>query len=74
MPRLFDVIRNKDHSGISGTGKVATGVVFDNGWLVCQWICRPGKETLETHMSLDCFLEIHGHNGSTEVKFINGSD
>ena len=72
IPRIFKVIRSKDHSGISGTGLVAQGVEFHTGQVVIMWCCKEGKETIEIHPSLSVFLEIHGHGSSTEVIFING--
>lgn len=75
MPRLFNVIRIKDISGVSGCGKVAVGVEFDTRQVVVNWICRKGKETLEIHKDIDCFIEIHGHNGATKIEYIeNGKN
>lgn len=36
--KLFHMIRNKDESGVSGTGKVLQGVVFDDGVTVVKWL------------------------------------
>ena len=37
MSKLFQLKRNIDNSGISGTGIVAEGVVFPNGKVVVCW-------------------------------------
>ena len=37
LPRTFHIIRHKDESAISGTGKVLNGVVFPDGLCVIRW-------------------------------------
>lgn len=69
MPKLFEVIRTEDCSGVSGCGKVADGVQFDNGQVIIQWTCRKSNQSLEVHHSVDGFIEIHGHNGKTTIKW-----
>ena len=34
----FDLIRNTDESGVSGTGKVLEGVIFTDGTCVVRWV------------------------------------
>ena len=65
--RSFDLVRDEDVTGISGTGRVAEGVVFTDGSAVLRWLTAhrsttvfPSLETLET---------IHGHGGKTRVAF-----
>jgi hypothetical protein len=36
--RLFRLERTEDASGVSGIGKVAEGVVFDDGTVVLRWL------------------------------------
>lgn len=65
--RTFSLIRNEDIHGISGTGRVAQGVEFDDGTCVLNWTT--------THQSTGIYpniaeLEaIHGHEGRTVVVF-----
>ena len=41
-PKTFHMIRKKDESGISGTGKILNGVVFPDGICVVRW-CSTNK-------------------------------
>jgi hypothetical protein len=36
--RAFEMIRNNDESGISGTGRVLEGAIFDNARVVTYWV------------------------------------
>lgn len=65
--RRFSLQRDTDATGISGTGKVAEGVVFSNGWVALTWLTAhtsvvfyPGIEHVEA---------IHGHGGLTRIIF-----
>lgn len=66
-PRRFHLLRERDVNGISGTGRVATGVVWPNGWVSLAW----GTETpsLGFYESIEIALAIHGHDGATEIIF-----
>ncbi len=35
--KQFHLVRTEDESGVSGTGYVAEGVIFSNGWCVLRW-------------------------------------
>ena len=63
--RRFELHRDEDESGISGTGVVAEGVVFRTGWVAMAWLTKfksaviyPDMATLES---------VHGHGGKTRV-------
>lgn len=60
----FWLYRWKDGSGISGTGIVAEGVVFEGGQVAMRW-AKSGSLGIYAH--LDQVREIHGHGGDTEV-------
>lgn len=64
--RTFELHRNHDVSGISGTGVVAEGVEFSDGTVVLRWI--PGEhQSTVVWPSLDAVEAIHGHGGATEI-------
>ena len=63
----FYLLRHDDQSGISGTGIVAIGCQFPNGRIVMQWCSY--RTSLEICDSLDNLIEIHGHNGKSEIVF-----
>lgn len=60
----FWLYRWKDATGISGTGIVAEGVVFEGGQVAMRWT-KTGS--LGIYADLQQVREIHGHDGDTEV-------
>jgi hypothetical protein len=69
-PRRFVLRRNVDVSGISGTGDVAEGVEWSDGTVALRW---RGKwaTTVVWDYGLDALLAVHGHNGSTAVRWLD---
>ncbi len=68
MLRQFILVRQKDLTGTSGTGVVAEGVVFEDGQAVLKWLRKP--YSLGVYPSLKNLLDVHGHEGNTQVRFI----
>ncbi len=68
MLRHFILVRKKDLTGTSGTGIVAEGVVFEDGQAVLKWLRKP--YSLGVYPSLKNLLDVHGHEGNTQVRFI----
>ncbi len=72
LPRRFLLQRIQDHSGVSGTGHVADGVVWPDGTVALRW--RGVHHSVAVY---DCYADleaIHGHNGSTHIVWIDGED
>ena len=67
--RRFFLKRLKDVSGVSGVGNVAEGVVWDDGTVAVRWLSA--KPTTELLNSVDDLLAIHGHEGSTEIEYVD---
>ena len=63
--KIFHLQRNKDASGVSGTGIVADGVIFSDGVCVLHWLTD--ESSIGIYKSLASLIAIHGHNGSTTV-------
>lgn len=63
--KTFYLLRHEDMSGLSGTGVVAVGAIFPNGRIVFQWTTY--RSSMEIYDSVDNLVEIHGHNGKTEI-------
>lgn len=63
--RLFELQRDSDASGISGTGRVAQGVIFDNGWCALVWLTE--HTSVAFYTSIAEVVAIHGHGGKTRV-------
>ena len=65
--RLFHLERTEDASGVSGTGTVAEGVVFDDGRVVLRWL-TPVKSTV-VFESISDVESVHGHQGKTTIVY-----
>lgn len=70
--KLFYMLRHEDAGGISGTGVVAVGCVFPNGRIVFQWVTY--RTSMEFYDTMDNLIEVHGHEGKTEIIFGCPSD
>lgn len=78
--RRFELVRTEDASGISGTGVVAVGVEFPDGAVAMQWLNdrnngvqteRNGLALYPSRSGIEDTLEVHGHSGGTEVRFLD---
>lgn len=69
IPRLFRLVRHHDITGVSGTGMVAWGVQFPNGKVVLVW--NTDTPAVAVWDSLEAMLEVHGHQGSTVVEWLD---
>ena len=65
--RLFHLERIEDASGVSGIGKVAEGVVFDDGSVVLRWLTAV-KSTVFFQNITDV-ESVHGHQGKTTIVY-----
>lgn len=72
MAELFDLIRDEDATGISGTGHVAWGVRFPDGVCVLRW-CSEFRSTA-VYASMEELVAIHGHDGKTRVEWWHFGD
>ena len=66
--KLFYLQRDKDLSGVSGTGRVADGVEFANG--MCALSFHSEYPHCNVYANMRALLEVHGHEGATRVIFI----
>ena len=67
--RRFNVVRERDISGVSGVGNVAEGVLFTDGKVAMRWLTEHATTTFFD--SLEDLILIHGHEGATRVEFID---
>lgn len=67
--RRFVLERSEDVSGTSGTGTVAEGVQFSNGYVALTWLSH--MLTLAHYHSVQVMLQIHGHQGRTTIRWID---
>jgi hypothetical protein len=69
--KVFEMIRNFDESGISGTGKVLEGAIFGNGATVVYWTASEFN-SFGIYKNFYEFYQIHvkGHpKNNTEIIF-----
>jgi hypothetical protein len=65
--KQFHLARAQDISGVSGTGHIAEGVVFSNGWCVLRWMSgHPGLEYFQSIADLEA---VHGLAGKLKSCF-----
>jgi hypothetical protein len=57
--RRFVMHRERDVSGVSGTGCVLEGVLFSTGVVVVHWLTPPPRGSISVFDSIDQFLSIH---------------
>lgn len=67
--KRFYLKRTRDSSGVSGTGRVAEGVEFKNGWCALIWLSE--LSSLAIYPSMGTLMRIHGHHGDTESIWID---
>ncbi|MBF6072709.1 hypothetical protein [Nocardia farcinica] len=63
--RFFQLHRDRDVTGYSGTGVVADGVIWPDGAVSMRWR-GPVRTTVEAACLAD-IQTIHGHDGATRV-------
>lgn len=65
--REFELYREVDVTGVSGTGVVADGVEFANGIVVMQW--HGEHPSVAVWPSIEQVIATHGHEGKTVVRW-----
>lgn len=67
--RRFQLVRDVDISGISGTGLVAEGVIATDGTVAIRWLgVRPSWVIWH---NVEDPEYIHGHGGATRFVFLD---
>lgn len=69
--RTFEFQRDRDVSGVSGTGVVAEGAVFDDGVTVVHW--RGEHRSTVVWPSPEAAIAVHGHDGATRLVWTEGA-
>jgi len=68
--RRFVLVRHRDVTGVSGTGRVAEGVCFSSGRVAMQWTTN-GIHAIVVHRNVDEMLAVHGHHGATTIQWLD---
>ena len=66
--KVFYLNRLEDESGISGTGRVAQGFIFDNGKVALTWLSEHPSVTI--YDNIGEVRAIHSHDGKTEIEMV----
>jgi len=69
--RKFVLERIEDVTGISGTGIVAEGIEFSDGVVCLHWTSDWPSSVVHYDRGMESVYHVHGHNGSTKVKFLD---
>ena len=68
--KIFYLKRVEDESGVSGTGRIAQGAIFDNGKVALTWLSEHPSVTI-----YDSIGEVHpGHVPGTSRARPQGQD
>lgn len=57
--KVFELIRKHDVTGVSGSGKVLQGIVFDSGVCVVHWLKPVPGESVSVFKTFNVFKKIH---------------
>lgn len=63
----FELHRDEDETGVSGTGVVAEGMKFQDGTCVLRWLTEHRSTTV--FGSIEDLEKIHGHGGKTRIVY-----
>jgi hypothetical protein len=66
--KIFYLNRLEDESGVSGTGRVAQGFIFDNGKVALTWLSEHPSVTI--YDNIGEVHAIHSHDGKTEIEML----
>jgi len=69
--RAFQLHRATDVTGVSGTGIVAEGVEFTDGTVALRWIGKNPTSVVFHDHGIESVRTIHGHDGLTDVRFVD---
>jgi hypothetical protein len=75
MTRRFELIRHTDITGASGTGRVAVGVLFEDGVAVTHWLTEHSSTVVwhggHENSAITAIQKIHTHGGHSEIRWLD---
>lgn len=69
--RRFELHRNEDVSGVSGTGVVAWGVEFPDGTVALRWNTDWPTSVVFHDRGVEAVEHVHGHSGATRIVWLD---
>ena len=70
--RRFELHRDHDVSGVSGTGLVAEGASFSDGVAVVRWLTDIRSTVVWEDVT--AVEKVHGHGGMTRIVWLDAPD
>jgi hypothetical protein len=72
-PQRFVLYRHRDETGVSGTGAVATGVVWPDGHAALRWRSDDADAVSSTSVwsCVADLLRVHEHGGRSEIVYLD---
>lgn len=74
MHRRFQLHRDEDETGVSGTGVVAEGVKFSDGTVALRWTSQWPTSVVFHDRGIEAVEAIHGHGGKTRIVWLDADD
>lgn len=71
--RRFELHRDTDVTGVSGTGVVAEGVAFTGGVVALRWLSAWPTSVVFHDRGIEAVEAVHGHGGSTRIVWLDES-
>lgn len=69
--KRFELHRDEDVTGVSGTGVVAEGIEFSDGVVALRWVTEWPTSVVFHDKGMASVDHVHGHTGKTRVVFLD---
>lgn len=69
--RRFQLHRDEDVSGVSGTGVVAEGVAFEGDVVAMRWLGGFPTSVVFHDRGVKSLQTVHGHDGRTRIVWLD---
>lgn len=67
MARMFEMHRDEDVTGVSGSGVVAEGIEFTDGVVALRWLSDWPTSVVFHDRGMEAVAAVHGHGGKTRI-------
>lgn len=71
--RRFELHRDVDVTGVSGTGVVAEGILFTDDVAVLHWVGQWPSSVVHYERGMEAVHHVHGHGGSTRIVWLDSA-
>lgn len=69
--RRFELHRDEDETGLSGTGLIVEGVEMSNGAVAMRWVPWPYSIVVYPERGMEAIEYLHGHRGRTRIVWLD---